>query len=213
MRLLYIALLVLGMASLGTQGARAVETFTPGECVTINTYLEVIVGPDPSQPNHWFAQSLRYGRLGTKTSWDAGLIKHADCPDAAPTPASCPAAEPDSDGRTPLEVAIRGAIRTEEENAMSSATVIQFKQVSIGQTQAWTTADVDNYPQGNQAYGLVPAQADYVSCSHNDAYMYKTERNRYFICFAVAANGAIECDVVSTVTPDQIIETTPLKQD
>ena len=71
MRLLCFALLLVATTVLGTQGAMAAK-FAKGDCVLINTYLEVVVGPDTTINGNWLAQDMHNGfaarfRRGART--------------------------------------------------------------------------------------------------------------------------------------------------
>lgn len=204
MKHLYMATLMLVTTIIGVQAASATQFFH-GQCVLINGYLEVVVGPDPAIPGNWLAQDMHRGYAGTTSSWLASQLHPTQCPGPAPAKTSCPPSEPDGDGRSQMEVTVREAIRLEEEGAMTSATV-QFKRVMLGQPRNWSNTEQLDFPQGDTSYALLPVEADYVTCSQDATYMYRVERDRDFACFVNATSGELECDQVALVRPDQVFK-------
>ncbi len=78
MKLFFAAALLL--SSIGAvQPAAADDEFYAGECVLINTYLEIVIGPDPAIPGNWLAQDMHRGYAGTISSWLPRQMHPTEC--------------------------------------------------------------------------------------------------------------------------------------
>ena len=133
-------------------------------------------------------------------------LKSTACPGPVVQKATCFISDPDSNGASELEIAVRGAIREAEARTNEHMTV-KFRSISVGEPRAWTAQEQVDFGDGDVTKAIVVAQADYVTCDEDTDTVTEVERQREFRCFVSSLGDQLLCETFTALAPDQQIET------
>ena len=140
-------------------------------------------------------------RDGEALNWQQDNVTPGPCPTGEEAvrnlPSVCPASEPDGDGRSAAESAIRGALRRLFERPVQQgsdgATTVRFQAVAIGQPRAW--ADHDNInAQADRSRPIYDVRATYTTCADYLSAIEFVRVEQNFHCFA-APDGRARCEI------------------